>query len=593
VVSRSANITPIAGTERYEFSLRYHSAAPSAVTDGSRVGALLASTATRGTATALVVEVEEGANAVSESGSTGSGLVYDVRPNETYKITITALSNSSTVAGEVLSVALAGPSGLSLAAGKLISIDGGAMTSSYPTAMALTTGADGKVSFTLASTGVAEGDDDFVATVTSAVSNLKKTVTLDPQLPGFVVVAEFDQYATAPGTAVTINFDVEDRWGVASTRVGQRIKADVTSIGFQGNPTLSYVAVSAGKASFAFTGNPATKTGSATVVATLQTLNQDNGVWSDVAGSADTVAVNVTDLANTFTGSNLVSASASISYAAASGKYSWSATSVTVKSLNAGADVVVSAPGAFIQNQADSKTYSATATLRTNGSGNLVLKFASTKAGTHTISYTVGGVTTTSQLIITAAQVEDASKVTLAAADMVAGQTTTITGVVADALDNPVEYTGTDKKLVVGWTGKGLPFNIGSAVNTDEDGKFTFQVLVLAGETGAGVATVTFKPTAVAAENVTVTRTYTIAAPAAVVAPEVNAVIGTFNGRWAVRVENAKGAVVSVKVGNRWVKYTSLNDNYLFSRQSRVGATLPVAVYVNGQLENVATITIK
>jgi hypothetical protein len=60
IVSRSAGITAIAGTETYEFSLRYHTAAPSSVTDGSRVGALLASTATRGTATALVVEVSEG-----------------------------------------------------------------------------------------------------------------------------------------------------------------------------------------------------------------------------------------------------------------------------------------------------------------------------------------------------------------------------------------------------------------------------------------------------------------------------------------------------------------------------------------------------
>jgi trimeric autotransporter adhesin len=368
---------------------------------------------------------------------------------------------------------------------------------------------------------------------------------------------------------------------------------DTTASGFQGNPTVSYVAVAAGKASFAFTANPVTKTGSAQVVASLQTLNSDTGVWADVANSSDTAVINVTSDANAFTGSALASASASISYGVAAGLYSWSSVTVTVRSVNAGASIVVSAPGVIIQDQADAKTYSATATLRANSSGNVALKFASTKAGTHTISYTVGGVTTTSRLVITAAQVDRASKITLAAADVVAGQTTTITGVVADAFDNPVEYTGSDKKLIVSWTGKGLPFNIGSSVNTDETGKFTFQVLVLAGETGAGVASVTFKPTAVASGDVTVTRTYTIAAPPAAVVPEINAVIGSFNGRWAVRVENAKGAVVSVKVGNRWVKYTSLNDNYLFSRKSTVGATLPVAVYVNGQLENVATLTIK
>ena len=561
-----------------------------AITNGITVSSLVTVTAGGVTATALVVTVTTGANASQSAGTTTSGLTYAVRPNRTYTVTITAMSNSSTVSGEAVTVALSG-AGLALNA-RTISIDGGAATTSYPTALALTTGANGSVTFTLGTSGFTDTDANFVATVSSLVSAISKTVTLNPELPGFKVVNEFDIYSAATGASVTLNMTVEDIWGQASDRTNQRIRITRGGTGFAYAETVSFVAVTAGKASVVFTPTPATRTGSATVDTLVQTLNPDTNQWVD--GNAGTqIVVNVSALTDAFTGSALASASASISYRAAVGEYSWSAQTVTVRSLNAGAAVVITAPGVLVQNQADAKTYSAPVTLRTNSSGNLALKFASTKAGTHTISYSVGGVTTTSRLVITAAQVDRASKITLAAADMVAGQTTTITGVVADAFDNPVEYTGTDKKLVVSWTGRGLPFNIGSAVNTDEDGKFTFQVLVLAGETGTGVATVTFKPTAVASDNVTVTRTYTIAAPAAVVAPEVSAVIGTFNGRWAVRVENAKGAVVSVKVGNRWVKYTSLNDNYLFSRKSRVGATLPVAVYVNGQLENVATITIK
>jgi hypothetical protein len=77
------------------------------------------------------------------------------------------------------------------------------------------------------------------------------------------------------------------------------------------------------------------------------------------------------------------------------------------------------------------------------------------------------------------------------------------------------------------------------------------------------------------------------------VGPEANAIIGSFNGRWSVRVENAKGAVVSVKVGGRWFRYTALSDNYSFNRKSVAGATLPIRVYINGALENVATITVR
>jgi hypothetical protein len=580
----------VQGGDSYGVQLYYYATGATVnVASGITVSGVVSVVASKTTATALVVEVEEGADAVSASGTTTSGLVYNVRPNKTYKVTVTALSNSSTVAGEVLSVAITGES-LSVDAGKTISIDGAAATTSYPSKMALTTGANGKVSFTLASAGITDAHANFVITVTSAVSALSKTATLNPDLPGFEVVNEYDLYSTTPGTAVTLNFDVEDQWGVASDRTNQRIKLTAGGdSGFQGNPTVSYATVTAGKASFAFTANPVTKTGSATIVPVVQTLNLDTNTWVD-GTTGTTITVKVTSVANAFTGSALASVSASISYAVASGKYSWSATSLTIKSVNAGSDVAISAPGVFFQNQADAKTYSATATLRTDASGDLVLKFASAKAGTHTISYTVGSATTTSQLIITEAQVQDAKNIAVSTATLLPGQTNVVTGTLTDANGNPVATTA-DKKVSVEWTGKGLPFNVGS-IATDEDGKFSFQVLVLAGETGTGTVKATFKPTAVAADDITVTKALSIDAPV-VVTPEVNAVIGTFNGRWAVRVENAKGATVAVKVGGRWVKYTSLNDNYLFSRKSVVGRSVAVAVYVNGTLENVATITIK
>lgn len=74
---------------------------------------------------------------------------------------------------------------------------------------------------------------------------------------------------------------------------------------------------------------------------------------------------------------------------------------------------------------------------------------------------------------------------------------------------------------------------------------------------------------------------------------QVKTFIGSFNGRWSVRVENATGAPVSVKVGGKWHRFNAVSDNQTFSRKSLAGTTLPVAVYVNGVLENVATITVR
>ena len=554
--------------------------------DSIQVGATVSATVGYSKATALVVEAVEGDDVVGATGnSTSSDQTFHVRTNKTYTIKVTALNNTLSAAALPLEVSMTGPA-INIATGSM-SIDGGAATSSYPTKLTLTTGTDGTASFKFSTVGLAVAGADFVITVKSA--QLTRKVTLERKTAAFSVVNERDLYATTPGAAVKINFDVEDQWGVASDRSNQRIQVTRGGSGFAYSETVSFVSVAAGKASLDFTPSPATKTGSAEVTTVLQQFDADANTWVAVADSAGKkITVNVSSVANAFTGSALASVSASISYAIASGKYSWSGV-LTLKVENPGSAVKVDLAGGIIEDNETGKTYSATVTLTSSTSGTLKLRFASAKAGKQTVTYTNGTATTTSEFVVAATDVKNAKTITFGSETLTAGTTTTITGTLTDALGNGIETSA----LGVKYTGKGLPFNIGSAVATDENGKFSFQVLVLAGESGTGVATATFKPTGVAADDITATKTYTIAAPAVVAAPEINAVIGTFNGRWAVRVENAKGAVVSVKVGNRWFKYTSLNDNYLFNRKSRVGATLPVAVYVNGQLENVATITIK
>jgi hypothetical protein len=575
----------VAGTS-VSAHVRYSSDSGVAVASGFRLGAL-APAVIAGTKTAeLTLDVVEGDNA-SQSGTTAT-----VRANQTYTFRVGASSDSASVSGAALEATLTAGTGTLAVNVKEISVDGAAATTSYPSKLALTTGTDGFASFTIKTTGFADGDGFSIKVVDG---NVSKSLTVVVKGATNTLSADDSLLSTAVGAATPVLFSVEDQWGVASADTDLRLMVTKGGpAGFAYTDTVSYVAVAAGAAKFDFTPTPATKTGSATVKAQLQQFNKSTGAYGNV-GSEVTVTVNVTAIVDAHSVGPVVSQSASVSYFPST--VSW--TTITGSVVNEGALIEVTGPAGLVFRQSDVKddTSSAKLTLRAAAAGAYSFQVASLLIKSHIVTIKTGTASTTSLLVVDAVTGSMGVKVAFDKSTITAGETSVITGTVTDANGNPVDTTnsGSTAVVVVSWTGKGLPFNTGSNIETDEDGKFKVNVLALAGDLGTGTITATYRPAgaAVDTKNVTATQVITIAAPAAVAGPEINAVIGSFNGRWAVRVENAKGAVVSVKVGNRWVKFTALNDNYLFSRKSRVGATLPVAVYVNGQLENVATITIK
>jgi hypothetical protein len=217
------------------------------------------------------------------------------------------------------------------------------------------------------------------------------------------------------------------------------------------------------------------------------------------------------------------------------------------------------------------------------------------------MTLTNGSATTTSLLVVAAAASDMGRSIAWDTTAIESGKTRVITGTLTDANGNAVDTTGVGRttgdsgtaSIVVTYTGTAGILVGTMPTETDADGKFRVSVLTAAADNGTLTLTAVYMPqgaTTVAADKVSSVQAVTVA-PAA--APEVNAVIGSFNGRWAVRVENAKGSVVSVKAGSRWVKFTSLNNNYLFSRKSVVGRTIAVSVWVDGELQNSQTITIK
>ena len=229
-------------------------------------------------------------------------------------------------------------------------------------------------------------------------------------------------------------------------------------------------------------------------------------------------------------------------------------------------------------------------TVETNASGAYadVVVYSNT-AGKVSVSATVGAAKKDLGLtFLPAADTSGAKWVITAPTNVLPGTTAQYKAQLLDTWSNPVQVT-TTSKIAISYTGPG--FVTASLPNTtNATGNLSFSVLFGSADTGTSTVVFSYDGDAVTtttADNVATTVTTTIGAA------EVNAVVGSFKGRWAVRIENGKGSTIAVRAGGRWFKYEALNDNYLFSRKSRVGAELNVKVYVDGSLQEDKTITVK
>jgi hypothetical protein len=521
----------------------------------------------------------------------GSGTAFNIRPNATYTIRVFTATNSTSVS-KAVSVELGG-TGL-VTNSKMISVDGGAFLTTYPNAFTVTTADNGYGSFTIATTGFVTGN---TITLDANVGAVEATpVTLTVVEPTYHVEADYAYYLTSPGTSVNIGYTVEDQWGVKSSATNQFLKVTRGGSGFNYPTTLSYLAVTAGSATLAFTPAAATATGSATV--TVEVVKLSNGAYLN-DGNAAVTNVNVSSVANAFDAGLAGSHSASVSYFPST--VSW--VTVTGAVVNSGSSVVVTGDSSLYFRAGASlpTTTSGGITVRSDADGDYTFQVAALKAGDFRITLTNGSATTTSLIIVADAASDMGSRITWDTTTIEAGKTRVVTGTLVDANGNPVDTTGVGRtagdsgtaSLVISYTGT-AGIVVGTMPSeTDADGKFKISVLTAASDTGTMTITAVYMPQGASTgtqQKVTSVHSVTVA-PAA--APEVNAVIGSFNGRWAVRVENAKGSVVSVKAGNRWVKFTALNSNYLYSMKSVKGRTIAVSVWVDGELQNSQTITIK
>jgi hypothetical protein len=569
--------------------LRYSTASPAAG-GGVQLGATsLSAVVSAPAAASLEITASNGVNIVANGSNR-----LDVRPNETNTIRVLASSNSGAASvATTVTVVITGGTATLTTGSKMIKVNSGNFVGNALT-FTVTTGANGVGTFTLATTGFV--DDDTLLINASAGSTRATQTTISTQDATYTVTADSTHYVTQPGTAVNLGFSVRDQWGVLSSRTDHYLRVTRDTVApFNYPTTVSYEAVSKGLATVAFTPAPATATGSATV--TVQSTYLQTGAYINLGGSTQ-VTVTVTSSPMAFSTGLAASRAASVSYFPDT--VSW----VTVTGNASAAGAGISVTGADLVYRLSENvpaTTSGSFRMNAGASGAYSFQVAGLKSGTKVMTLTTGTATTTSQVVVADAGSDMGRTIAWDVSSIESGKTRVITGTLTDMNGNPIDTTAIGRTAGDSGTASILVTYTGTAgivvgtmpTETDADGKFRVSVLTSAADSGTLTITAVYLPqgsSTVTANKITSVQAVTVA-PAA--APEVNAVIGSFNGRWAVRVENAKGSVVSVKAGNRWVKFTSLNNNYLFSRKSVVGRTLAVSVWVDGELQNSQTITIK
>ena len=578
VLSTSITVVALASGTSVSAALRYvpTTGAPGDIYDGSLLGTVVSLGASAATITHLNSTVLKSGNSTASSTT-----AVPVRANQTYTVRVHALTNSVSVSGKIVTVSL---SGQALAAGsKMISVNGGAATTSYPSALSVTTGADGYASFTIATTGFAAGN--VVNVDASSGNTAASKLVLTATAAAYSVVNDYDLYATTPGTPINIGYTVEDQFQVALSTGDYRIQVTKGGTGFSYATTVSEVAVVAGAATFAFTPTAITTTGSAVVSATLQKYDTSLAAWIDGGAADGNVTVTVTSTADAMSVSPAASTSVSVSYFPSTTSY----VTITGKAKNAGSSIVVSGDASSLVFRASStvtKTTSGAVTVRAAANGDWTLQVASLRAGAFTLSYGIGATSTTSQLIVDPAGDGSGMAISFDTTAIAAGSTATVTGTLVDANGNPVNTSGS-ATIVVTYKGSaggaGIPIGV-MPTETDKNGEFSFTVL--AGATDKGTATVTavyLKAGAATtvANTLTVVATITVGGAAASADQKVN--VGTFKGYVALYAKGYEGQKMSAIVAGKWIVVASLASDFeRVVRFTGAGYTITTKIYIDG-----------
>lgn len=528
-----------------------------------------------------------------------AGDLHKVRANRAATVKFGAMTNSTTVSGATVNVAVTFSGALALG-GKLISVNGGALTTSLPTALALTTDADGYANLTLQGSNFAADD---VLYVTATAAGVTEAVAFVMEDVNWSLTQAVDYYNTGAGVAVPVQYMVKDQWGVSATSAADlRIKAsqNAGTNGFAWATTLSYTPVTSGVVDVSITPSPATKTtGSFTVTADLQQYYSSTARWADTSDQL-TTTVNVSAVADSFDADSPVAASYSVSVSYFPNSVTnWNTASyvaVAGSVANTGSVVVASGTGLVFKNSAG-VTFSDTMTLRTGANGDYTVNVAGEKAGVYTLTLTAGTAVTTSLIYVDAVTGSAGYQIVFDTTTIESGKTKIIVGTVQDRNGNPVNTTLGSATIEVTYAGTaGIP--VGSMpVETNASGEFRVSVLTSAADEGSFTLTAVYASSGASTlvkDLITKVQTITVAPAAADSSTtDQKITVGSFKGFVAIYTLGYTGQKLSAKVAGKWLVKEDLARFERVVRLTGAGYTIKVDLYIDGVFVRSETVLTK
>ena len=250
-----------------------------------------------------------------------------------------------------------------------------------------------------------------------------------------------------------------------------------------------------------------------------------------------------------------------------------------------GASVTLSANGVLFEASGVHSLGSITVKADTNGYFSGVQVYSRT-AGAIVVTATSGAASKTLTVNFAGATTVDAdSKLTITVpATAAAGQIVNATVKLVDLNGNPIA----NKTVTFGSVGIG--FLAASSATTDAAGAASVKLIVGALESGSAAISASVVHTADAAKTVAATGSVVVAAP---VVAEVAATITGATKKINLTIDNAKGELVQIKVGNKTVKtFTAYAKAHAFGIKAAKGSQA-VKVYVAGDLIAAKTVSVK
>jgi len=458
-------------------------------------------------------------------------------------------------------------------------------SATLPTALALTSDANGEVKVDLKSVGFS--DADTVSVVFTSQNIVATTLTVTQKATAYAITAdEGNLYSTPLGTPQAIALSVKDQFGTLTTK-SDRI-AVTTSIGsgltaFTTGTT--YVTLSGGKGTYSATSGTATAAGQISLATSLEAQSASTLNWAAyspaVTGTA--ILVNVTTVANSFATAPAATATAKVTpdayTSAISNTAGYSAVySVTV--TNPGTMVTVAAPGAYIK--VGSTFGEGTASERSPANGVVAVVVYAKTVGSLTATFTNGVAVKTSVITLTT-DLAPALVSMAAPAQAQVGQAMDVVISVTDKWGNAVATptSGTNAGILsVSSTGTGYFASAAPVANAA--GKATVKYIVGTADIGTAFLSATLD----LATDVTTARSVEFGLT------DGDVLAG--GKRIFVSAEFAKGRTVSVSInGKRIYSKVQTTDNAveLAFTQRRAG-TYTVTVRISGGITFTEKVTV-